>query len=40
MKKWLSECDEEGISNRDAIIMGTVVFFAIVLPFILYKIFG
>lgn len=40
MKKWLNQCNEEGISNGDAIYMGVGVFIAVILPFILYKIFG
>ena len=40
MKKWLSECNEEGVSNGDAIIIGVGIFFAMILPVILYKIFG
>lgn len=40
MKKWLSEYNEEGISNGDAIYMGVGVLFATVLLAILYKIFG
>ncbi len=40
MKKWLNECNEDGVSNGDAICMSVGVFIAILLPFILCKIFG
>lgn len=40
MKKWLNECNEEGVSNGDALYMGIVVFIAMILPFVLYRICG
>ena len=40
LKKWLNECNEEGMSNGDAIYMGIGIFIGTLAPFILYKIFG
>ena len=40
MKKWLFTCNEEGISNFDAIVGGATVFMAFIIPIILAKVFG
>lgn len=40
VKEWLKKCNEEGISNGDAIFMGVGITVGTLLPFILYKIFG
>ena len=37
MRKWLNQCNEDGVSNGDAITMAVGVLIAFILPIIIYK---